>query len=960
MPSTIRRHRVIAILFALATAASLVYSVVAASVGIRAAVDVTVPLQPGQEASCCGGADGEERLHLLAGSYYTFKDGMASKLLLNNKGPHQLEVHPMLFSTGGEELDLPPVTVEGQSFRIINMGEWIAAAEPQFQEGSIRLLHRGRDLVLGAQVFVNDEARSLSFEEKLVEPVTFKSTRLEGLWWLPGTGGEVLLAVSNATGAQVSAVVTVHGERPRRDARTEVTLAPHETRVFDVQRDLTGHGQGSFSRYGGITVTHSGVNGAVLARGFARDADAGYSLAMQFSDPSASKSTKLQGAGLRVGRVGDAALTPVFVARNVGEEAATVTGRLPYTSADGSVTTIALPELRLAPGQISVIDASQMVRAAGLSRATATAGVEFEYTGAPGGVTVTALSYGRGGDQLFRVPLWDISAQRSSTGGYPWLIDGSSSTTVFIKNTADHPLKYYLQLNHPGGVYSVGIKTIEAKQTVTYDLSAMRDRQVPGAQGEIIPLDAAGGQLHWSKVDTEEGVLIGRSEQADVVRAVSNNYACMNCCNDVPTGAQITPESGEGTVGDSQNFVSTQRLRDCYGYETAPTEVYAAQWSSSNDSVASVSVGQVTAQAPGTVTITARWTAQTNRYQYDTWDFDRWAGLGGTGSCQPDTTTLSARATYTVVRVNDVSAAGAKKITAVTGNSNITHFVTPKGASGDKVTLTATVEPNTTAVRGKIDWEGATEDPSDPLKATVSKDATAKHVVKIKYSGKVAKELRVWVVWSQITSTPIAIDYRQANTGSPLRPGGAIRGGYNFTHTIQPQTIITDADRPDLSGSNATSPPGGNHPIFSSDPLSGGAGKKWDNSRQIRARQLNPAGIADSDIAQPPFPDISYPADDVEGNDDRGTGDENNDPYTNGGVLSGFDRPQTAVVHSAGAEDDTYEVRFHFREFTRLEIEGTWYRISDFYLWRIHMKFRKVGGLWINDGSTTALDNSGF
>lgn len=656
MPLTTNRRRVVqsCLLVALFAAASFVYSVVSASVGspnLEAGADVALdipPLSAGQEPACCGGPDGDERLHLLAGSYYSFRDGMASKLLLNNKGPRQIEVHPMLFSTGGEEIDLPPVLVEGNSFRILDMSEWISSAGPQFQEGSIQLLHRGRDLVLGAQVFINDEAHSLSFEEKLVEPVTFKSTRLEGLWWLPGAGGEVLLAVSNATGAQVPAVVTVHGERPKRDTRTEITLASHETRVFNVQRDLTDHMQGTFSRFGGITITHSGVNGAVLARGLVRDADAGYSLAMQFSEPAAAKSTKLQGAGLRIGRVGDTTLTPIFVARNVGEEAATVMGRLPYTAGDGSVTNIALPTLHLAPGQMSVINAAQAVRAAGLSGVAVFAGVEFEYTGAAGGVTVTALSYGRGGDQLFRVPLWDISAQRSSTGGYPWMIEGNTSTTVFIKNTADRPLKYYLQLNHPGGVYSVGIKTIGARQTVTYDLRELRDGQVPGSKGELIPLDAAAGQLHWSKVGAEEGVLIGRSELADVIRGVSNNYACANCCNDVPTDARITPESGEGAVGSSQNFVATQRLRDCYGGMSSPNEVYDAQWTSTDDGVATVSVGQVTGQAPGTVTIKAQWTSLTYTYQYDTWNFDRWAGLGGMGSCQPDDMTLRASITYQV------------------------------------------------------------------------------------------------------------------------------------------------------------------------------------------------------------------------------------------------------------------------------------------------------------------------
>lgn len=257
-----------------------------------------------QEPACCGGLEGDDRPHLLAAAYYSFRGGFRSELLLNNKGPRPLEVRPALFSTGGERLDVAPVTVEANSFRMVDMREWVAGAGPLFREGSVQLFHRGRDLVLGAQVFVVDEARSLSFEEKLAEPATFKSSRLEGVWWLPKPTGEVLLAVSNTSGAQVSAGVTIAGERPRKRGEAAFELAPQETRVLDVRRDLMGHVEGTMSQFGGISVSHSGPRGAVLARALALDSDAGYSLAVQFSEPAASKSSQLHGAGLRLGLAG--------------------------------------------------------------------------------------------------------------------------------------------------------------------------------------------------------------------------------------------------------------------------------------------------------------------------------------------------------------------------------------------------------------------------------------------------------------------------------------------------------------------------------------------------------------------------------------------------------------------------------------------------------------------------------
>jgi hypothetical protein len=99
------------------------------------------------------------------------------------------------------------------------------------------------------------------------------------------------------------------------------------------------------------------------------------------------------------------------------------------------------------------------------------------------------------------------------------------------------------------------------------------------------------------------------------------------------------------------------------------------------------------------------------------------------------------------------------------------------------------------------------------------------------------------------------------------------------------------------------------------------------------------------------------------GNDDAGTGDpEDNDPYTapDIGRLTGVDTPNRIMTHAKGANGDTVEWRLHFIEFTRLELNGTWYRISDDFPWRLHIKMKKVAGKWTNDGSSKAKNNAGF
>jgi len=124
--------------------------------------------------------------------------------------------------------------------------------------------------------------------------------------------------------------------------------------------------------------------------------------------------------------------------------------------------------------------------------------------------------------------------------------------------------------------------------------------------------------------------------------------------------------------------------------------------------------------------------------------------------------------------------------------------------------------------------------------------------------------------------------------------------------------------------------------------------------------------------------DKSFTDSNVTGNDDRGTGDEDNNPYdaTNHGKVRGRDKPGPTIRHAEGAVGNTVELRLHFLEFARLELGGNWYRISTHQPWRLHAKFKKadeavdnidynsdgdkLDKVWIDNGSSTAIDNSGW
>lgn len=151
----------------------------------------------------------------------------------------------------------------------------------------------------------------------------------------------------------------------------------------------------------------------------------------------------------------------------------------------------------------------------------------------------------------------------------------------------DQPRQYTLQLRYDGGVYAPGLKQIEPRQTQAIDIRALRDQQVPDERGHKLPPDVSSGQVNWSMRGAQNQVLIGRSEQADIERGASSNYACMNCCPDSFAGGWLDPGSVSGYIGELNQFAAIEQTRNCYGSYGAPYYIYPS-WDSTDWDVASL------------------------------------------------------------------------------------------------------------------------------------------------------------------------------------------------------------------------------------------------------------------------------------------------------------------------------------------------------------------------------------
>lgn len=559
--------------------------------------------------------------HMLAASYYSVADNLTATLMLLNQGTQPLEVQPTLFSRAGERLDVPPMILEGRRLRAVNLREWVANAGPSFQQGNLQVLYHGQYLVLGGVVQMINAERGLIFDEELVEPAkAFSSSRLEGVWWLPSHRHEILLAISNTTDSSSSVTANIAGATLKEEEPLVIDLSPHETRLVNIRKQFGAKRTGWLPKAGGISISHSGPKGAIIARAFVQEPTTGYSAVIEFSDPLNAKTSQLHGAGLRLGQVEGEELESVVVMRNVDDTETVVTGRIPYSDGVSNMSTVSVPTIRLAAGEVRSVNLTSIAKRTGVKEADASAGLEFEHTGKPGSVVMSALSIGRNGDHVFRVPLIDPAAQQSSAGGYPWMIEGTSSTFIYIKNVTDHSQHYTFYVDVGQDMHAFGLRTVEAGQTVVLDVRALRDNQVPDAQGRTIPLEVTQGRVHWSVSGPKDRVLIGRAEQVNVAGGMSSTSACGYPCPNSYWAAWIVPDD---ILSPAIGEVSTHRAyqqdqHDFYGV-LPPYETYPYWWSS-NPSVMSISGSAYnpaygTAHAVGDAYIYADWSAY--QYNYD-------------------------------------------------------------------------------------------------------------------------------------------------------------------------------------------------------------------------------------------------------------------------------------------------------------------------------------------------------
>jgi hypothetical protein len=865
-------------------------------------------------------------------------ESSGSEIVLNSRSGHDMVITPTFYTLEGEAYTGNDITLKPTEIRFVDTKSLIPAKERNRHKwGGMSFSYVGGFMEAWAQLTLHGIRGGGSVNVVFTVMSQKRSNTAEAVWWTP-RGGSAVIALGNSSDQPVRANLTFTS-----GASQFVDVGPFATEIVRLNSNILG--PAAAGRVESVSINYAGPEGSLIPAGYTSSAEGKFASMIRFYDTQRTVQQHLYATNLQIKNA-----KPHMALRNVSTDFVTATPTFLPPNGDPNQA-VKLTPIKLAPSDIVEVDLDPLLQAASNRSDLDSVSVQVSNTGNAGSLIGALYSLNTQTGVTYDVPLRDSGPLRASTGAYPVRLDGDYTTVVTISNTTNEPGDFTMQINYDGGHYVTGIIHVAAGGAKTYDIRKLRDEQKPDINGRPLPGDLKIAQVKWSVRGKVR--LNGRTEMVSVRDRVSSSYSCFTCCPD-STGGFITPFNAFVSPGATFGFIAMEQPYNTGGQSCGgprePYPIFANSWESDTESVATVdSSGLATGISGGFASISCYWTG----YVYVWDDLDE--------SCDVFEEPVEPSAGMTVVSVTDVTASGATKITSVLGNESIIHFVTPKGASGDNVTLTASITPNDQQSIDQISWDGATQNPSNKLQATVSKGSASKKVVKVKVGNQTAKELRVWIVWATVSSpTEYAITYEEPAPIVTGKTGAFIKGGYGFLHTIAPAEIITDNDRPKLSEANTNDPPGDTSPL-SGQPLSGGANKMWDNSRQVKSKVLKSGTIADGDFTQPPPVNVSaYPSDGVEGNDDTSVIDEINDPYANSGKLIGLDTPGVGIAHSAGANNDTFEWRLHFREFTRLEIGGTWYRISDYFPWRIHLKFKKVSGKWVNDGSNQAKDNNGF
>jgi len=213
-------------------------------------------------------------------------------------------------------------------------------------------------------------------------PLAPKQQVLEGMWWKQESSVTGFVTLSNISPQPIATTLDTSDNRGNVFASHGVTVSAHGTKIVNMDELFAAQ-----QTEGGIRVTYTGPQDALIVNGALQDPSVGYSANMHFlpTDPApkASSVSAVQlglmtgAADLMMAFPAGTKFSPYSLLRNTSSLTATVTPTL-WWMQSGSARSFSLSAMNLQPSQTVNLDLKSMLSAAGLKTFNGSFNLNFD------------------------------------------------------------------------------------------------------------------------------------------------------------------------------------------------------------------------------------------------------------------------------------------------------------------------------------------------------------------------------------------------------------------------------------------------------------------------------------------------------------------------------------------------------------------------------------------------------
>ena len=553
----------------------------------------------------------------LVGGLWMTDANMKSYLhITNDLITSSLSVTPVLWLSNGTRLPLPPVTLEPSGTTVISVNQSLAdqgLAPYATLSGYVELDYQWPWDALCATVRNIDITHSVIFNYGLplassatVTPAGKPATQtLEGLWWKQEPNVTGFVALANPGRQPIPATLIVEDALGQSLAQVSATVSPHGTKMLD----LAGLPQTAGS-VGGLRLQFTGADATdLLVSSGLRDDATGYSANINFVAPPApaaqTSNVSYAQLGLMTGTADPmlnfpvgTVFTPYSVARNISAQPITITPHL-WWMAGGVAQSATLSAVTFAPMQSQNLNVPALLAQVGLKDYNGSVNLVLNVAAsAPrGAVLLNSGSVDQRNDYVFQVASAGVRESMGKSLSY-WSTANGDDTMVTLWNPADEPQDFVFTLSYSGGRYLYPIH-LEPRATQMLNISEITHTGTSDSEANIIPAGVHEGSAQLSGSEGEaQRVLVAFDASVYNVQKATCGWFCETCQGAVNYWILANPFA-VAVNGTNQLTLTVQNHTG-----TQVNDTSAAGWSSSNNSIASVSSGLVNGLRVGAVNMT--------------------------------------------------------------------------------------------------------------------------------------------------------------------------------------------------------------------------------------------------------------------------------------------------------------------------------------------------------------------